>query len=193
VSSSGKRRWRYRDLGPRAKRVYVYKLLFIVWTFMVITLVAGWRVGVLESQDQPSDDIKRLVFSGMAAGEILGMITGLIWVMVLIRPSRTVLQIVEDRAEWADVHVNEKLKVLRAQDAVAMERWKSDTVAELYAMIMDQVERGVITCHACADRQEPEPRSDRVLEVPKPCDCQGPASVRVAYNLPRFQSKKMAS
>ncbi|MFJ8082001.1 hypothetical protein ACIQ6Y_15455 [Streptomyces sp. NPDC096205] len=39
---------------------------------------------------------------------------------------------------------------MRQEDAKRMEEWKSEKTAELYSQIMEQLDRGVITCPKCA-------------------------------------------
>jgi hypothetical protein len=126
---------------------------------------------------------------------LAGLLGAFILILIEVRPSRTVMQIVEQR-----------LEDLRAEDAREMGRWKDETLGSIYRQVIDHVERGVITCRACADAAASAYREGerKLAEVPPPrssvnhghvCQCGGPTSVPVTFRLVRHAEfpKKAAS
>jgi hypothetical protein len=89
-----------------------------------------------------------------------------------------------------------ELEILREGDAREMEKWKSETIGELYEMMIDQVRRGVINCGKCVEIASIQRAENPVTEEESSgaCGCGGPASFQVAYlPPPRRQSNVIAS
>jgi hypothetical protein len=187
--------WRYREMSRREKRR-------LGAVFVLTSSVAGFPLSIftLVGDKGVSDHPVVWVLLG---GATLGTLIGFAMVLVHVRPSRTVMQIVEDRLKDERQRWAQELAALRASDAQQMERWQEEAVDTIYSVVMDQVEKGIISCAKCTESgaahyeghrdglpaNEPQP----VEGTSKPCECDGPASIRVLYFPPRFQSKRTAS
>lgn len=148
--------WRYREMSRREKRLLAAGL-------MLSCSIAGVPL-TLFGLDGDKGDVFLWPF---VASTALGALTGLVMSLVQVRPSRTVMQIVEDRAER---ELALRLEQLRAEDARQMNEWKNETMAALFAMIMDQVERGVITCRKCPEGHDAVTRkAGETKQPPAPC------------------------
>lgn len=190
-----KRVWRYREMTRREKR-----RLGVVLIVSSSLASAPFAVFGLTGDRGGAADTFVLIFS---VGGTLGTLTGLVTALVQVRPSRTVMQIVEDRLKSEREQMARDLEGMRESDARQMEQWKNEASATLYAEIMSQVERGLITCSKCAElgeahyaapEEEPQvPAARDAEDASKPCECGGPSSVSLLYFPPRFQSKRTAS
>jgi hypothetical protein len=198
-----KTRWRYREMSRAEKR----RMDIAVMAASALWLMAVSVGFMFHENSGPWLQVGRIdvgfvVLGGLAIGGALGGLTGLGMALVHVRPSRTVMQIVEERTK-DDVKI--VLRILaeeRAEDARKMEEWKNETIAELYAAIMDQVERGVISCNKCKENgtahfagrhgEQPVPEPRHAEDISKPCECGGPTSIRVIHPS-RFQPRRTAS
>lgn len=183
---TGQRRpaWRYREMSRREKRRLAAALVLSSSVMSLPALLAHGQDG----------RASQMLWVLTVAGAV-GNLTGMTMVLVQVRPSRTVMQIVEARLKDERAQMAREMEDMRASDAADMEHWKNETLGKLYTMVMDQVDRGLITCQKCQElgaahhsASEEEPR------VPEPrCECSGPASIPVIYFPPRFQSNRTAS
>ncbi|MEH0445463.1 hypothetical protein QA811_17825 [Streptomyces sp. B21-102] len=186
-----KRAWRYREMSRREKRRLGMAILFSS-AILSVPLALSEQLGGTGSP----------AFTVVISAGTLGMISGVAMVLVHVRPSRTVMQIVEARVEDERRQMARDLSYMRESDARHMERWKEETVERLYAMVMEQVDRGVISCSKCVDNDSAQQAAPEEASVPlshrpgspnEACECGGPSSIPVIYFPPRFQPKRTAS
>lgn len=187
--------WRYREMSRREKRRFAASL-----TLSLSVTCAPLSFYALYSQ--PEGKAALVLWVLMAAGAF-GTLTGFVGMLVQIRPSRTVMQIVEDRLQNEREQWARELAALREADARAMEHWKNEAGMTLYNEIMRQVEEGLIACSKCTElgsaihaaiEEDKRVAATRDAEgAGKTCSCGGPTSVPLIYFPPRFQSKRTAS
>lgn len=187
--------WRYREMSRREKR----RLAASLSLSLSVTCAP---LSIYSLYSQPEGKAALVLWVLMGAGT-LGTLTGFVGMLVQIRPSRTVMQIVEDRLTAEREQWKIQLTALREADALELERWKGEAGMEIYAEVIRQLDQGMITCSKCAElgaaRHVAPEKEARVPdarggeEANKPCHCGGPTSVPVIYFPPRFQQKRAAS
>lgn len=187
--------WRYREMSRREKKRFTASLtLSLSATCAPLALYAFYN--------QPEGKAA-LVLWILAGAGVLGTLTGFVGMLIQIRPSRTVMQIVEDRLQNEREQWARELAALREADARAMDHWKNEAGMTLYNEIMRQVEEGLIACskctelgsaiHAALEEDKRVAAARDAEETGKACSCGGPTSVPLIYFPPRFQSKRTAS
>jgi len=195
LSHPKKTAWRYREMSRREKRLLGAAL-------GLSSSAISIPLAIFLLSEGAEGTIGTVVLIFVIAGT-LGTLTGLVTALVQVRPSRTVMQIVEDRLRSEREQMARDLEGMRESDARQMEQWKDDAAATLYKEIMRQVDQGLITCAKCEElgaahhappKEEPHvPAARDAEDASRPCKCGGPSSVSLVYFPPRFQSKRTAS
>lgn len=185
--------WRYREMSRREKRR-------LAVAFMLSGSFISVPVVLFGSDGDPGNEV---LFWVLLISGGLGSLTGLVVALVQVRPSRTVMQIVEGRLKDEREQMARELASMREADAREMDRFKNEAIAVIFEQVMGQVESGVITCSKCAEfgaahaageseiTDIPEPRQPEGTD--KTCLCGGPTSMSLVYFPPRFQSRRTAS
>jgi len=175
--------WRYNELSRSEKRR-------LAATLTLSSSALGMPFAFANTQGGGSGP----VFWIFIVAGALGTITGLVMVLIQVRPSRTVMQIVEARMKDERARMARDMDDMRESDARQMERWKDETLSKLYTLVMDQVDKGLITCQKCEELGAAHHSAPEEPQVPEPrCECSGPTSIPVIYFPPRFHSKRTAS
>jgi len=184
--------WRYREMSRREKRGLAAAL----------TLSSSAMSIPFALSDSQGGTTGPVFWIFIVAGT-LGTVAGMTMILIQVRPSRTVMQIVEARLKTERAQMAREMADMRESDARQMEQWKDETLSQLYSMIMEQVDKGLITCGKCAENgaahhapheeEPPVPLPRRSKDANEPCECGGPTSIPVIYFPPRFQSKRTAS
>ncbi|MDX2839484.1 hypothetical protein PV377_10925 [Streptomyces ipomoeae] len=184
--------WRYREMSRREKR----RIAVVLTISLSLASLPFSLYAILGDPKGEAAVILTIITTSGALGTLLAFVM----VLVHVRPSRTVMQIVEDRLKGERAQMAREMDDMRESDARHMEQWKNETIAKLYAMVMDQVERGVITCEKCAEigaahfsENDEEPPPDRAEDDNGACQCGGPASIPVLLAWPSNRSRRRAS
>lgn len=132
---------RYGALHRPAQRCLIVGMLCAL-----LGLTGGFLFDVAS---MPSDVAWALACTGLF-GEVLavGVLIGLSHVHAEIEA------MVEDRLRFERSQWARQLVQLRDSDARQMEQWQGDKVTEIYRMVVDQMDRGEVTCSKCAGIDE---------------------------------------
>jgi hypothetical protein len=146
ATNQKKTAWRYREMSRREKQR-------LALAFAVSSSFAGGPLVLFGLAGEGGGIRDAIVWMFIVAGA-LGVLVGLVVALIQVRPSRTVMQIAEDRLIAERKQYAHELAQLRESDAQQMEQWKNKREQELLQQIVDLVNSGAITCFKCAGIDE---------------------------------------